>query len=169
MDLLLDKYPLPKVLRIGAWVRRFILNCKRQPAEREKGPITRMADEKPRPIPIPTKPQPTPKEKCFSSSISLDPSHILPTNVFIKFGNLHKQFDTVFNPEIEGYNGASGPFKAKVNMGPVEPPQRKGRLPQYPRERLVELQQKFDKLEELGVFKQPEDVGIAVGYLNLPS
>ncbi|CAB4037014.1 Hypothetical predicted protein [Paramuricea clavata] len=36
MDLLLDKYPLPKVLRIGAWVRRFILNCKRQPAEREK-------------------------------------------------------------------------------------------------------------------------------------
>ncbi|CAB4008477.1 Hypothetical predicted protein [Paramuricea clavata] len=39
MDLLLDKYPLPKVLRIGAWVRRFILNCKRQPAEREKGPI----------------------------------------------------------------------------------------------------------------------------------
>ena len=41
MDPLLDKYPLPKVLRIGAWVRRFILNCKRQPAERERerGPI----------------------------------------------------------------------------------------------------------------------------------
>ena len=36
MDPLLDKYPLPKVLRIGAWVRRFILNCKRQPAERER-------------------------------------------------------------------------------------------------------------------------------------
>jgi hypothetical protein len=40
LDPLLDKYPLPKVLRIGAWVRRFILNCKRrQPAEREVGPI----------------------------------------------------------------------------------------------------------------------------------
>ena len=72
----------------------------------------------------------------------------------------------MFNPEIECYNGASGPFKAKVNMGPVEPPQRKGRLPQYSRERLVELQQKFDELEELGVFKRPEDVGIAVEYLN---
>ena len=36
LDPLLDKYPLPKVLRIGAWVRRFILNCKRQPAERER-------------------------------------------------------------------------------------------------------------------------------------
>jgi hypothetical protein len=129
------------------------------------------ADEQPRPIPIPTKPQPTPKEKCFSSSINLDPAHLLPTNVFVKFGNLHKQFDTVFNPKIEGYNGASGPFKAKVNMGPVEPPQRKCRLPQYSRERLVELQQKFDELEELGVFKRPEDVGIAVEYstLILPS
>ena len=51
-------------------------------------------------------------------------------------------------------------------MGPVEPPQRKGRLPQYSRERLVELQHKFDELEELGVFKRPEDVGIAVEYLN---
>jgi hypothetical protein len=27
------------VLRIGAWVQRFILNCKRQRAERERGPI----------------------------------------------------------------------------------------------------------------------------------
>lgn len=118
------------------------------------------ADEQPRPIPISIKPQPT------SSSFSLDPSHLLPSNVLVKFGNLHKQFDTVFNPEIEGYNGASGPFEAKVNMGPVEPPQRKGRLPQYSCERLVELQQKLDELEELGVFKRPEDVGIAVEYLN---
>jgi hypothetical protein len=89
--------------------------------------------------------------------------------VFVKFEKQHKQFDSVFKPVIEGYNGASGPFKAKVNMGPVEPPQRKGRLPQYSRERLsVELQQKFDELEELGIFKRPdlEDVGIAVEYLN---
>jgi hypothetical protein len=28
MDPLLDTYPLPKVLRIGAGIRRFILNCK---------------------------------------------------------------------------------------------------------------------------------------------
>ena len=51
-------------------------------------------------------------------------------------------------------------------MGPVEPPQRKGRLPQYARGKLVELQEKFDKLEELGVFKRPEDIGISVEYLN---
>lgn len=30
----------------------------------------------------------------------------------------------------------------------------------------MELQEKFDKLEELGVFKRPEDIGISVEYLN---
>ena len=59
-----------------------------------------------------------------------------------------------------------GPFESKVNMGPVEPPQRKGRLPQYARGKLIELQQKFDNLEEMGVFKRPEDVGTSVEYLN---
>ena len=51
-------------------------------------------------------------------------------------------------------------------MGPVEPPQRKGRLPQYSRGKLVELQQKFDDLEEMGVFKRLEDVGKSAEYLN---
>ena len=52
-------------------------------------------------------------------------------------------------------------------MGPVEPPQRKGRLPQYPRNKLVDLQNKFDELEKLGVFKRPEDINVAVEYLCL--
>ena len=62
----------------------------------------------------------------------------------------------MFNPNIKGYNGA----------GPVEPPQWKGRLPQYARNQLVELQQKFDELEALGVFRRPEDINITVEYLN---
>ena len=51
-------------------------------------------------------------------------------------------------------------------MGPVQPPQRKGRLPQYSKDKLQELQQKFNKLEGKGVFARPEDVGITVEYLN---
>ena len=51
-------------------------------------------------------------------------------------------------------------------MGPVEPPQRKGRLPQYARNQLLELQHKFDELEALGVVRRPEDINIAVEYLN---
>ncbi|KAK3723314.1 hypothetical protein QZH41_014389, partial [Actinostola sp. cb2023] len=64
------------------------------------------------------------------------------------------------------YNGSAGPLKARVHMEPVEPPQREGRPPQYARNKLVELQQKFDDLEATGVFRRPEDTGVDVEYLN---
>ena len=51
-------------------------------------------------------------------------------------------------------------------MGLVQPPQRKGRIPKYTRDRLVELQQMLDNLEEARVFQRPEDAGITVEYLN---
>ena len=38
-DELLDKYPLPKLLRIGAWMYRFIANGKKDSRERDVGPI----------------------------------------------------------------------------------------------------------------------------------
>ena len=76
------------------------------------------------------------------------------------------EFDSVFDPKVKGHNGAVGPFEAKVNKGPVEPPQRKGRLPQYARNKLEELQSKFDVLEVAALFKRPEDVNITVEYLN---
>ena len=116
--------------------------------------------------PRPLKSHTSPKPFTHSCGVSLDPASLFAPETVAKFREVHEQFDSVFNPQIEGYNGASGPFQAKVNMGPVEPPQRKGRLPQYPRDRLVELQQKFDELEHLGVFKRPEDIGVSVEYLN---
>jgi hypothetical protein len=39
-------------------------------------------------------------------------------------------------------------------MGPVQPPQRKGQLPQYAPNKIVELQEKFDELESQGIFQQ---------------
>ena len=45
-------------------------------------------------------------------------------------------------------------------------PKRKGRLPQYARNQLLELQQKFDEVEALAVFRHPEDIDISVEYLN---
>ena len=37
---------------------------------------------------------------------------------------------------------------------------------QYARNKLVDPQEKFDQLEELGLFKHPEDIGITIEYLN---
>ena len=72
----------------------------------------------------------------------------------------------VFDANYRGYNGNVRPFEAVVNMGPVEPLQRKGHLPQYALNHLVELQNKFDELESMGVFVRPKDVPITVEYLN---
>ena len=101
-----------------------------------------------------------------SQGVSVDLDNILPNNISQDFRDLLEVHDEVFNPTISGYNGAAGPFEAVVNMGPVQPPQRKGRLPQYAHNKLVELQQKFDELETQGVFKRPEEVGVSAEYLN---
>jgi len=61
--------------------------------------------------------------------VALDPNNLFPPDITSKFRNLLVQYDSVFDPAITGYNGAFGPLQAKVNMGLVEPPQRKGRLP----------------------------------------
>ena len=53
-----------------------------------------------------------------------------------------------------------------MNIGPVMPPQRKGRLPQYSPNQLELLQAQFNELEAISVFKKPEDLGITVEYLN---
>ena len=112
-------------------------------------------------------PPPTSKSlSAYSSTVKLDPDNILPNKMRSEFQDLLQTYDDVFDPSITGYNGDVGPFEAVVNMGPVQPPQRKGRLPQYNHNKLVELQKKFDELESQGVFQRPEDIGITVEYLN---
>ena len=66
----------------------------------------------------------------------------------------------MFATKIQGYNGSMGPFEAKINMGAIPPPtpplpQRKGRVPQCARNKLLELHRKFDELENQGVFARP--------------
>ena len=88
---------------------------------------------------LPSLPQPVkPKSSLpFSSSVSIDPDNILSEDLRVKLRHLLQTYDRVFNPDITGYNGAAGPIQASVNIGPVQPPQRKGRVPQYSRNQLV--------------------------------
>lgn len=102
----------------------------------------------------------------FAANVQVDPDKILPQSTVKKFNDLHSHYNSVFNSDIGCYNGASGHFEAIVNMGSCEPPQHKGRIPQYSRNRLVELQEKFDELERAGILQTPEDADVYVEYVN---
>ena len=108
-----------------------------------------------------------PTKTCdHTSAISIDPDNCLDPLEKQQFRDLHQKYNTVFDPEYPGYNHAFGKFEAVVNMGKVEPPQRKGKLPQYSRDKLGIVQDHFDKLEALGVLAKPESIGVNVEYLN---
>ena len=120
--------------------------------------------------PSSTQAQPSPKFNAVLSSsvesVHVDPDGLLSPSERDAFVSLLKEFQLVFDSRIPGYNGAAGPIEGVVNMGPVEPPQRKGRVPQYSRDQLDLLQTKFDELESQGVFCRPEDLKVVVEYLN---
>ena len=101
---------------------------------------------------IPVLKQNTTPSTCHSEVVKVDPDNMLTDADRSKFQNLNREFDYVFCSQLPGYNGAFGKFEATINMDPAQPPQRKGRIPQYSRDKLLELQQKFDQLEQLGVF-----------------
>ncbi len=125
-----------------------------------ESPVGPPTNTRPKPLKIHSSTTP------FSDEVQIDNGNKLSDTMRQQFREVTRDYDNVFNPSYPGYNGAVGPFKAIVNMGPVQPPQRKGRLPQYGRDRLSELQDKFDELEALGVFKRPEDINVNVEYLN---
>ena len=83
-----------------------------------------------------------------------------------RYRSLHRDFEHVFSDSFPGYNGHAGNVKAAVNVTNCLPPQRKGRIPFYNRDKLVELQHQFDEFERMGVFGKPEDHGINVEYVN---
>ena len=99
-----------------------------------------------------------------SSSVQIDPDGMLSPDERSSFRSIVQEY--VFDANYRGYNVNVRPFEAVVNIGPVEPLQRKGHLPQYAFNQLAELQNKFDELESMGVFVRPKDVPITVEYLN---
>ena len=67
------------------------------------------------------------KNAPYSASIEINENK-LSSDLVAEFKSVNSQFDEVFNPSIGCYNGNAGDIKGVVNMGPVLPPQRKGRV-----------------------------------------
>ena len=118
---------------------------------------------------IPSKPTKSDKrtETYFSDTVSVNPDGLASIEATKKAMHINRMYDKVFNPDIPMYNGHSGDIQCHINMGPVKPPQRKARIPEYNHEKLVLMQNKFDELGRQGVFVKPEVVGITAEYMNL--
>lgn len=100
-------------------------------------------------------------------NVVTDPDNTLSPEMRNKFLEAHEKYSKAFNPDLsQTYNNYSGTYTQTINMGPVQPPQRRGRVPQYSRNRLDELQAKCDDLLAAGVFARPEQVGVSVEYIN---
>ena len=168
----LKAWPVPQEVQSVAGIVR-LCNTTSEPIMLRRGehlcqvrPVASVDTKSKSPVVTTTSVASTPS-KPFSSAVALDPDKLLDANTYSEFMKINSDYDDVFDPAISRYNGYSGNIEAVVNMGPTLPPQRKGRLPQYNRNSLQELQQKFDELEAAGVFSKPEDVGITVEYLNI--
>ena len=83
-----------------------------------------------------------------------------------KFNTLHLKFDSVFQPFGGRYNGKSGNLKMRINFGSATPPVRKLHAPNYSKNNLDALQDKFDELEAQGYFSRPEDIGVIVEHVS---
>jgi hypothetical protein len=120
-------------------------------------------------VPANIVPKQTPKPKkhsLFSSQVSLNPDNLLSKSEEDSIRNTLSTYDTVFNPVISVYNGRSGPCYVEVNIGKNLPPQKKGRIPFYGRDNLVELQNKFDELEATGILARPQEIGVTIENTN---
>ena len=109
---------------------------------------------------------PVQRDQTGYHNVSVDPDNMFTVAVKHEFSHTPEKYAEVFQTDIPGYNGSSGPIESVVNMGSVQPPQRKGRVPQNSHDTMILLQEKFDELQSKGVFKRPEEVGVNVEYVN---
>ncbi|KAJ8414133.1 hypothetical protein AAFF_G00067310 [Aldrovandia affinis] len=113
----------------------------------------------------PPRPVSTTRSSLSSDLVALDPDDIMPSDVKDKFRALHREFDEVFDPQFKGYNGAVGPFQAKVNMGPVQPLNARAGSHSTPGVSYKNFRHSLT-CWRMSVFKKPEDVDVSVEYVN---
>ena len=165
-----DPWPRPTVTSVVDGKLR-VLNDTRAPLRLKKNShVCKVYSvSKPSSLPesLPSSPAPrAPIQKPGPELVSIDPHGLLSDSMRSEFASVVADYASVFDPVFPGYNGAVGSIHGVVNIGSVEPPQRKGRLPQYNRQRLTELQSKFDELESLGIFQKPEDLDVHVEHVH---
>ena len=108
----------------------------------------------------------SPSLENYSGRVTVDPDGQLTVKDRQAFEAINNRYDSVFSTTFGLYNDNSGPLRAHVHIGPVEPPPMKGKLPLYSHNNMQQLQEEADKLEAQGVLAKPEDLGIQVKFVS---
>ena len=150
-----EMWPKPTIVDVVAWKIRLIIDTS-DPKQLRKNEhfcqailTTTVAETAPPKTPevteITTPPKrghnQLPPNQLHSNSVMVDPDLILKASVRQHYHKVLQEYDDMFNPSIDGNNNALGKFEMTINMGSTQPPQGKGCLPQYSREKLLTFQQ----------------------------
>jgi len=100
--------------------------------------------------------------------ISLDPDNILPASWKKRLFTVCQRFSHLITPRLGKYIGFFGQVDNSINFTSTPPPSTKARLPKYNHKMLRIMADKMDRLEEWGVLRKPEDIGVVPEFV-LPS
>ena len=107
--------------------------------------------------------QPVADKENYLDEISIDPDNILTPAWQTRFRKICSDFSDIITPRPGKYNG--GRIDNSINFTAAPPPSIRSHLPKYTHDMLKIMGDKMDKLEEWGVLKKPEDIGVVPEFV----
>ena len=106
-----------------------------------------------------------PDNQNYIDQVSIDPNNQM-TKIWKKsFLNLCESFSDIITPQPGRYNGYYGHTSTDINFSSTPPSNLKTYLPKYSHDMLKALAEKMDALENWGVLRKPEDLGIVPEFV----
>ena len=101
----------------------------------------------------------------YLNDISIDPDGVMPKIWKTRFKQLCTEYSNVITPVPGRYNGAFGRTSTDINFTSTPPSNQKTYIPKYSHEMMTLLASKMDKLEQWGVLRKPEELGIVPEFV----
>ena len=101
----------------------------------------------------------------YLDEISVDPDNILSPAWKQRFFSICKEYSHIITPRPGKYNGFYGRIDNSINFSANPPPSIRAHLPKYNHDMLKIMGEKMDRLEEWGVLKKPEEIGVVPEFV----
>ena len=101
----------------------------------------------------------------YVNEVVIDPDEKLPAQWRNRFKTICSNFRDIITPRPGKYNGFYGRIDNSINFSNTPPPSIRAHLPKYSHTMLQVMAKKMDKLEEWGVLRKPEDVGVVPEFV----